>query len=69
MKKNGSCRGVGLGMTHWLRVFGRCHVEGHCLSECLFDCRLVDLCLGMTIMLCACVSSTVIIYGHGGTVS
>ena len=21
MKKNGSCRGVGLGMAHWLRVF------------------------------------------------
>ena len=49
MKKNGSCRGVGLGIAHWLRVYvvgGRCHVEGHCLSACLFDCRLVDVCLG-----------------------
>ena len=24
-------------------VGGRSHVEGHCLSVCLFDCRSVDL--------------------------
>ena len=26
--------------------WGSCHVQGHCLSVCLFDCRLIDLCLG-----------------------
>ena len=26
--------------------WGRCHVEGHCLSVCFCDCRLVDLCHG-----------------------
>ena len=26
--------------------WGCCHVEGHCLSVCLFDCRSVDLRLG-----------------------
>ena len=26
--------------------WGSSHVEGHCFSVCLFDCRLVDLCLG-----------------------
>ena len=25
---------------------GSCHVEGHCLSVCLFDCLSVDLHLG-----------------------
>ena len=32
-----------------MRVFvvgGSCHVEGHCLRVCLFDCRSVDLHLG-----------------------
>ena len=26
--------------------WGSCHVKGHCLSVCLFDCHFVELCLG-----------------------
>ena len=37
----GSCRVIE-GVCCW----GSCHVEGHCLSVCLFDCRSVYLRLG-----------------------
>ena len=67
VKQSGSCRGAGLGWLTdcvFLRVSfffflgggmeGGCHVEGYCFSVCLFDCRLVDLCLGQG--LCCCVA-------------
>ena len=45
--------------------WGSCHVEGRCLSVCLFDCQS-----GVRVMLyCCCFSSTVNIYGHVRTVS
>ena len=48
MKKSGYCVGPGLG---WLTdcgclLLGSCHADEHCSSVYLFDCRLVDLCLG-----------------------
>ena len=54
-------------LTKGVSCWGSCHVEGHCLSVCLFDCRLVDLCLRCG--LCYCFTSRVNIYGHVGTVS
>ena len=50
------------GVCRW----GSYNVEEHCLSVCLFDCHLVDLCLGLG--LCCCFTATVNINGHVGTV-
>ena len=48
MKISGSCRaGAWDGLLiEDVYCLGSCHVKGHCLSVCLFHCRLVDLCLG-----------------------
>ena len=47
MKKSGSRDGACDGsLIEGVYCWGSCHVEGHCLSVCLFDCRSVDLRLG-----------------------
>ena len=43
LSRGGDCDGSLIeGRFSW----GSCHVEGNCLSVCLFDCRLVYLRLG-----------------------
>ena len=48
MKKSGSCVGQAWGglLIEGVCCYGSCHADEHCSSVYLFECRLVDLCLG-----------------------
>ena len=47
MKKSGSCVGPAWDslLIEGVCCYGSCHIDEHCSSVYLFDCRLVDLCL------------------------